>query len=243
MENKKLPTIQELHSDTEMAIKENAFNVLMNNPPKKEWIKKHPHGNFNYIPIERVEWLLTYIFTNWHAEIREVKLIANSISVTVRLHYKHPVSGDTFQDGVGAAPLQTEKGAGAIDFNQMKTNAVQLAAPSAESYAIKEAEEKIGKLFGKDINRKDTMNYDFGNQFDVLDEVTADKVNLIEGLIRTSTYNDEEKARMESDLMELTNKEASDMINNLYQNQMSGMEKENYGNKAIQEELNKKEKE
>ena len=35
-----------------------------------------------------------------------------------------------------------------------------MAAPSAESFAIKDAAEKLGKIFGKDLNRKDAMAYD-----------------------------------------------------------------------------------
>ena len=35
-----------------------------------------------------------------------------------------------------------------------------MGAPAAESYAVKDAAEKIGKLFGKDLNRKDNINYD-----------------------------------------------------------------------------------
>ncbi len=64
-----------------------------------------------------------------------------------------------WQDGVGAAPIQTAKGAAATDFSQVNTAAVQMAAPAAESYAFKDAAEKFGKIFGKDLNRKDEMNY------------------------------------------------------------------------------------
>ena len=34
-----------------------------------------------------------------------------------------------------------------------------IAAPAAESYAFKDAAEKIGKLFGKDINRATHIDY------------------------------------------------------------------------------------
>jgi len=33
------------------------------------------------------------------------------------------------------------------------------SAPAAESYAFKDAAEKFGKIFGKDINRKDNITY------------------------------------------------------------------------------------
>ena len=64
-----------------------------------------------------------------------------------------------WQDGIGAAPIQTDKGAGATDWNAVKTDGVQKAAPAAESYAVKDAAEKFGKIFGRDVSRKGSMNY------------------------------------------------------------------------------------
>ena len=65
-----------------------------------------------------------------------------------------------WQDGIGAAPIQTDKGAGAMQWDKAKSDAVMKAAPAAESYAVKDAAEKIGKLFGKDMNRADKIMYD-----------------------------------------------------------------------------------
>jgi hypothetical protein len=62
-------------------------------------------------------------------------------------------------DGIGAAPIQTDKGAGATDWNAVKTDGVQKAAPAAETYAVKDAAEKFGKIFGRDVSRKGSMNY------------------------------------------------------------------------------------
>jgi hypothetical protein len=36
---------------------------------------------------------------------------------------------------------------------------VQKAAPAAETYAVKDAAEKFGKIFGRDVSRKGSMNY------------------------------------------------------------------------------------
>lgn len=47
-----------------------------------------------------------------------------------------------------------------MDWNYAKSSGVQIAAPAAETYAIKDAAEKFGKLFGKDLSRKDTLSYD-----------------------------------------------------------------------------------
>jgi hypothetical protein len=157
----KIPTLQELISETPESLKQNALMLLLNQDPPANWLQQHPMiNNYKYLPIERIEWLLTRIFGRWWVEVREVQTVANSVVVTVRLFVINPLTGDTeFQDGIGAAPIQTDKGAGAADWNAVKTDGVQKAAPAAESYAISDAADKFGKIFGKDVNRKQKLDY------------------------------------------------------------------------------------
>lgn len=158
---RQLPAITDLYGDVELASKYNDLNKLLNSAPKPEWVKLNPFAdNAPYLPIQRVEYLLTTIFIKWRVEIKEIKLLANSVVIAIRLHVLDPITGDwDWQDGVGAAPLQTAKGAGAIEFDKIKGAAVQMGAPAAESYAVKDAAEKFGKLFGKDLSRKDEISY------------------------------------------------------------------------------------
>lgn len=157
----KLPTLQDLVTDSEVSLKQNALTVLLNQEPPKVWLLDHPMiKNYKYLPIEKVEYLLTRIFPRWWVEIRNTQIVANSVCVTVRLHVINPITGaEEWQDGIGAAPIQTDKGAGATDWNAVKTDGVQKAAPAAETYAVKDAAEKFGKVFGRDVARKTTMNY------------------------------------------------------------------------------------
>jgi hypothetical protein len=157
-ETKNLPKIQDLYNDKVTLSKYNDLNILLNQEPKESWIKEN--NKIRYIPIERVEWLLTNIFIKWHVEIIETKLIVNAINITVKVHYKNPIDGEMeWTDGTGASPLQTKKGASASDLSQVNTYAVSMASPAAESFAIKDACEKLGKLFGKDLNRADEILY------------------------------------------------------------------------------------
>jgi len=154
----KLPAINKLYDNKDLSIadKNKELEKLLDNPPSEKWIKTH--NNVSYLPISRVEWLLTVIFTKWKVETKKVQLIANSVVVEVRLHVMDPMTNEwDWQDGVGGAPIQTAKGAGATDFTQMSTYGVQKCAPAAESFAIKDAAEKFGKLFGKDINRNENI--------------------------------------------------------------------------------------
>lgn len=163
MEKRNLPAIQDLYKG-DLGLKEdqNNINVLLNQPPAPGWIKDHPFAKgVKYIPIERIEYLLTRLFLQWRVEIKVTQIIANSCVVTVRLHYQNIIDDQwSWQDGIGAVPIQTDKGSGAMDWNATKSDAVMKAAPAAESYAIKDAAEKIGKIFGKDLNRNDEIGYD-----------------------------------------------------------------------------------
>lgn len=159
--NTKLPTVAELYKDESLTLKNTALAVLLNSEPAPGWVKIHPITKGKYIPIEVVEYLLIRIFGKFRREIKNTELIGNSVVVTVRLWVIDPVTGEwDWQDGVGAAPLQTNAGSGAIDFNALKSAAVMIAAPSAASFAVKDAAENFGKLFGKDLNRKDAQVYD-----------------------------------------------------------------------------------
>lgn len=162
MERKNLPTLKDLYGEVELKKEQNDLNILLNAEPAKSWVKDHPmFKKVKYLPIERVEWLLTRIFTRWWVEVKSIQMIANSVVVTVRLYYQDVLSDQSlWQDGIGAAPLQTDSGAGAIDWDKIKNDAVMKAAPAAESYAVKDAAEKIGKIFGKDLNRADKIMYD-----------------------------------------------------------------------------------
>ena len=165
-----LPTLAELHHNPEIAFKNDELNLLLNQPPHEKWIKKHPiitvlndegkNVKLQYLPVEKVEFMLTRIFQEWRREIKNIHLVLNSIVATVRVHYLNPVTGEwSYHDGCGACPIQTESGSAAGDFSKLRTAGVQMAAPAAVSYALKDAAECLGKLFGKDLNRRDTSTF------------------------------------------------------------------------------------
>jgi len=214
----KIPTLQELVKSEN--VEENNLMVLLNQNPPKEWIKIHPFI-FNkddkgksipylYIPRERVEYVLSRIYVKWWLEIKSVSLIGNSVVSIVRLYVKNPINQEVeFQDGVGASPIQTDKNAGAIDFNQMKTGAIQIAAPSSETYAFKDAAEKLGKLFGKDLNVRDI-------DYNPLIKTTVDLQQLIELFeIKKDCLSPEDLQHAERIINEEESKSYSKLFNQL----------------------------
>lgn len=145
----------------EKLIKRDQFLQVVNMDPHPSWVKEHPFAKgVKYIPIERIELLLTRIFQEWRVEVLREGQLAQSLYVTVRLHYLDPIDNDwRWQDGVGAAPLKTDQGASAADLSAIKNDAVMTGLPAAESFAVKDAAEKIGRLFGKDLNRRDVAGF------------------------------------------------------------------------------------
>lgn len=159
--DRKLPTIAELYDieDIEVAFKSDQFNALMNHNPRPEWIKENKFaGNSKYLPIGIVETLLLKVFKQVQVEVLREGQLFNSVYCAVRLHYVSPVTGEwQYHDGVGAAQIQTKAGSSPADLAAINNAAVMMALPMAKSYAIKDAAEHFGRLFGRDLNRKDVI--------------------------------------------------------------------------------------
>jgi hypothetical protein len=137
------------------------FLEFINQEPPSIFVEDYPFArDVKYIPIDKTELTLTKIFQDWYVEVLEVQQLLNAIAVTVRVYYWHPIKKDwRHQDGVGAVDVQTEKGKSASDLAAINSNAVMKALPSAKSFAIKDATDHIGKIFGRDINRNNTLDF------------------------------------------------------------------------------------
>jgi hypothetical protein len=156
----KIADLVRLAGNVAESFEKDSLNELLNQPPHASWVKLHPMTKGSYLPIDKVEFLLTYIFQNWRVEVLREQIMFNSITVAVRLHVQNPLNNEwTFQDGVGAMNVQTDAGKSAADLGAIKASAVQMALPSAKSYAIKDAAEHFGAIFGRDLNRKDIIQF------------------------------------------------------------------------------------
>lgn len=157
--NKDLPTLQELVKDIEVYGKHDKLNFLLNNEPPKKWIKEHPYiKGHKYLPIDKVEYLMRKIFKEYRIEVLREGSSFNGVYVTVRLHYKNLIDNTwAYHDGIGAIHLQVKKGSSASDLANINNGALSMAYPLAKTLAIKDAADMFGKLFGSDLNRRDTL--------------------------------------------------------------------------------------
>jgi len=165
-ENKSLTipkTVIELVQDEDKWIERDALNGILNQAPPKAWLKEY--SGFTYLPIDKVEYTLKRLFQQYRIEVLREGQLFNSIYCTVRVHYLDPISKEwTFQDGVGAVDVQKEKGASPAALEKVNFGAIMKGLPSAKSYAIKDACELIGNIFGSNLNRKDTIGFELAKQ-------------------------------------------------------------------------------
>lgn len=158
-----LPTTAELYEDNiEAAFKNDQFNLILNSEPRKDWIKQNKFANnSSYIPVGVIETLLQKIFKKFRVEILREGTMFNSVYVAVRIHYWNGIDNTwSYHDGIGGVQLQVKSGSSPAQMENINNNAVMMALPMAKSYAIKDACEHFGKLFGRDLNRKETMSFE-----------------------------------------------------------------------------------
>lgn len=163
---RELPSLSELYNITNVdtLFKTDQFNLLMNKEPEPSWVAINKFANNSkYIPIGIKETLLQRIFKEFKVEILREGTMFNAVYVTIRLHYLHPVTGEwSYHDGTGADQVQTKSGASAADLSSISNNAVAMSLPKAVSFAISDASDHLGKLFGRDLNRDKDKTMVFG---------------------------------------------------------------------------------
>lgn len=224
LHEKKLPTIQELYDNTDLAIKHDDLAVLLNQNPPQSWVKRHPYiKDHDYLPIDKVEWLLRRIFKQYRIEITGQGVAFNGVWVTVRVHYKHPVTNEwEYHDGIGAMQLQTAKGTSPADLANINNGALSMAYPICKTLAIKDACDMFGSAFGANLNRRDVIPY---SQDEKLQDVKREKeIDRLRRLIEAAEHEQDLVA-----LAEHVEAMADDELNELFVEKHKSFEVEEGG--------------
>ena len=171
---KELKVIDLLESNIELYKNAEKQNVVLNTPPPQKWIAKHPYIKkeittesgqrikvpYDYLPIDKVEYLLKKIFKFYRIEILREGTSFNGVYVVVRVHYLNPSDGQwSFHDGIGSMQLQTAKGTSPADLANINNGALSMAFPAAKTVAIKDACDHLGDIFGANLNREQSLIY------------------------------------------------------------------------------------
>lgn len=218
-QNNTLQTVNNQLAASDDQIKEfrermqNFINKL-NLEPNPAEIDKTPDGKANSIPISFIEMTLDeYFFGLWDTENFKYTTIANEVCGSIELTVLNPVTGTKIKR-VGAAAIQimVDKRPDGVNASQWandprnkKPNALDMGFPKLKSECVKNAAQSLGKLFGRDINRKkadqfnglikkeitpyEQLKYLFEEKKNLLDEDTYINGNRILDNKETASYN------------------------------------------------------
>lgn len=135
-----------------------SFYQLLNQEPDKKMIRKNNQaGGALYLPISYLEMTLDEIYMGlWKMEDGQMQVVANEFVVTVQVSVFHPILKEWItRTGIGAVPIQQRRDSSITDMDAKIKNALQKNAPAAKALAFKNACKTLGKVFGRDLNRKD----------------------------------------------------------------------------------------
>ena len=111
MGNNKLVPLSDLVPDVVEQWNLEQYNANLNRQPPAKWLRNHPLAKgVQYLPIDKVEYLLRKIFKDFKIEVLRESTMFNAVYVAVRVHYFHPILKEwRFHDGVGSWDVQTDK--------------------------------------------------------------------------------------------------------------------------------------
>jgi len=133
------------------------FARKLNVEPNPAEFEKTPDGRANTLPISFVEMTLDEIYLGrWSHTDAHFQQIFNEVVGTVELTVIHPITNEPItRTGWASVVITQDSGSKVSDFNMTKKmNALDLSFPKLGAEALKNAAKSLGKVFGRDINRK-----------------------------------------------------------------------------------------
>lgn len=146
------------------------FQAKLNKEPDPREFDKTPDGRADYLPISFVEMTLDELFFGlWSTENFKWSAITNEVQGSLELVVVHPITRTQIRRTGAAsiiimvdsiAPEEKDKMSKqarnlfALDPANKKPNALDLAFPKLKAECLSNAAKSFGKIFGRDINRK-----------------------------------------------------------------------------------------
>jgi hypothetical protein len=149
------------------------FQARLNSLPAPESVEHTPDKKAQTVVISHIEMTLDELFFGqWTTNNFTWSAIANEVQGSLELSVVHPVSGRTITR-VGAASIVItvdkvphsiaenlqERNRWALNPSNKKPNALDLAFPKLKAECLKNAAQSLGKIFGRDLNRKNRDEY------------------------------------------------------------------------------------
>lgn len=166
-----LPDKQEHYEQSErIKILLQNFVQKLNAEPNPTEFEKTPDGKAQFLPISYIEMTLDEIYLGqWGTENFKWSAITNEVQGSLDLVLIHPITGqeirrvgagsiiitvDSITDEAKAKMSKQERNLYALNPENKKPNALDLGFPKLKAECVKNAAASLGKVFGRDINRK-----------------------------------------------------------------------------------------
>ena len=190
------------HKDNLEALQK--FQQMLNNAPDELGIESTPDGRAKTLVISHVETTLDEMFFgHWRTENFKWERIANEVVGSIDLVVIHPISGyELRRSGAGSVVIMVDKvpsalaadpverNRWALNADNKKPNALDLAFPKLKTECIKNAAVSFGKLLGRDLNRNNVDVYKPFNLKGKLPASNKDVQYLTELVEKATTIDD-----------------------------------------------------
>jgi hypothetical protein len=215
------------------------FQARLNVLPDPLGIESTPDKKATTLVISHVEMTLDEMFFgHWRTENFQWSAIANEVQGSLELVCLHPITGFEIRR-VGAASIVItvdkvpdeikddlrERNRWALNADNKKPNALDLAFPKLKTECLKNAALSLGKLFGRDLNRRNKDEY---RPFKF--KVTADNMKQL-----PPTTFDKLKLAIENSQDEFEVRQAIDALQEVMSDEqrqfLQNLLEQNYGNK------------
>jgi len=148
------------------------FLKRLNRDPDPAELDSTPDGKAKVLPISFIEMTLDEIYLGcWSTENFKWSAITNEVQGSLDLVVTHPVHGHQIRR-TGAASIvimvdslskedkemmtTQQRNLYALNPENKKSNALDLGFPKLKAECVKNAAQSLGKIFGRDLNRKKT---------------------------------------------------------------------------------------
>jgi hypothetical protein len=145
------------------------FQRLLNQSPAPETIFKTFDKKADDLPVSYVEMKLDELFFGqWSVKNFKTYVVSNEVVGELELEVLHPVTGMVItRTGAGAIVITADatpndlsnqqKNAWALNPQNKKPNALDMTYPKLKAECLKNAAKSLGKIFGRDLNRKEKV--------------------------------------------------------------------------------------
>jgi hypothetical protein len=159
------------HWNTELLESMQKFQQRLNMEPDAQGVEPTPDRKALTLVISHVETTLDEMFFgHWRTENFKWQTISNEVTGSIELVVTNPITGVEIRRTGAASIIITmdrapeglvgaERNRWALNPDNKKPNALDMAFPKLKTECIKNAAQGLGKLFGRDLNRRNADQY------------------------------------------------------------------------------------